>query len=145
MFRDASSFNGVLSGWNVSSVTDMKDMFRYATSFNADISGWPLYHTCGNTITAWVETALTDEIKDNMTKQGNCPVTLTPVTCPALRCCTCKYMFNEGVKNWIDKNMVCPHCRSGWSDRVVIINPVAPYKYGLLFCISLLVIYTLWN
>ncbi len=40
MFRDATSFNGDLSGWNTSSVTQMKKMFLGATSFNGDISGW---------------------------------------------------------------------------------------------------------
>jgi surface protein len=40
MFGDASSFNGDISGWNVSAVTNMGYMFRGATSFNRDLSGW---------------------------------------------------------------------------------------------------------
>ena len=36
----ASSFNGNLSAWNTSSVTDMNRMFASANSFNQDISGW---------------------------------------------------------------------------------------------------------
>ena len=40
MFRDATSFNGNLSDWNVSSVTDMSDMFYYATSFDGNLSDW---------------------------------------------------------------------------------------------------------
>ena len=36
----ASSFNGDISNWNVSSVTDMYAMFYYASSFNGDISNW---------------------------------------------------------------------------------------------------------
>jgi len=32
-------FNGDLSGWDVSSVTNMSDMF-YWSIFNGDISGW---------------------------------------------------------------------------------------------------------
>ncbi|WP_127137614.1 BspA family leucine-rich repeat surface protein [Flagellimonas oceanensis] len=35
-----SSFNGDISGWDVSNVTNMREMFRDATSFNGDISGW---------------------------------------------------------------------------------------------------------
>ena len=40
MFYGASAFNGDISEWNVSGVTDMKDMFRKANSFNGDISSW---------------------------------------------------------------------------------------------------------
>ena len=38
MFSGASAFNGDISGWNVSAVTDMNRMFSGA--FNGDISGW---------------------------------------------------------------------------------------------------------
>ena len=40
MFLGASSFNGNLSGWNVSSVIDMSSMFDGASSFNGNLSGW---------------------------------------------------------------------------------------------------------
>ncbi|MDE0090056.1 MAG: BspA family leucine-rich repeat surface protein, partial [Thaumarchaeota archaeon] len=39
-FADAASFNGDISGWDVSGVTDMRYMFADAASFNGDISGW---------------------------------------------------------------------------------------------------------
>ena len=39
MFAETFSFNGDLSSWNVSSVTDMSDMF-YESSFNGNISSW---------------------------------------------------------------------------------------------------------
>ena len=39
MFSSSSSFNGDISGWDVSSVTDMSYMFLHS-SFNGDISGW---------------------------------------------------------------------------------------------------------
>ena len=40
MFFGAASFNGDISTWNVSSVTDMSSMFFGAASFNGDISTW---------------------------------------------------------------------------------------------------------
>ena len=40
MFLSAESFNGDISKWDVSHVTDMSRMFRSASSFNADISKW---------------------------------------------------------------------------------------------------------
>lgn len=40
MFRNAASFNDDISNWDVSNVIDMQYMFWYATSFNGDISGW---------------------------------------------------------------------------------------------------------
>jgi len=40
MFEDARKFNGDVSDWDVSSVTNMKDMFNEATKFNCDVSDW---------------------------------------------------------------------------------------------------------
>ena len=40
MFYNAASFNGSLSGWDVSSVTDMQNMFRNAASFNQPLNDW---------------------------------------------------------------------------------------------------------
>jgi surface protein len=40
MFTEAESFNGDLSKWNVSKVTDMSSMFTEAKSFNGDLSEW---------------------------------------------------------------------------------------------------------
>ena len=40
MFSGANMFNGDISGWDVGSVTDMSGMFSYAIAFNNNISGW---------------------------------------------------------------------------------------------------------
>ena len=40
MFASATAFNGDLSSWNVSAVTIMERMFEGATAFNGDISSW---------------------------------------------------------------------------------------------------------
>jgi hypothetical protein len=40
LFTFALSFNGDISGWDVSNVTDMSFMFANAYLFNGDLSGW---------------------------------------------------------------------------------------------------------
>lgn len=40
MFENAIAFNGDLSNWDVTPITNMTGMFRGASSFNGDISGW---------------------------------------------------------------------------------------------------------
>ena len=40
MFGGAKSFNGDLSAWNISSVTEMDWMFDGATSFNQNLCAW---------------------------------------------------------------------------------------------------------
>ena len=42
MFCNAASFNGNLSRWNVSQVTDMSHMFEGATAFSGDLSQWDI-------------------------------------------------------------------------------------------------------
>ena len=47
MFLGATSFNGDISTWNVSNVTNMRAMFYEATSFNGDISTWDVSNVTG--------------------------------------------------------------------------------------------------
>ena len=40
MFMDAAAFNGDLSDWDVSAVTNMNQMFDNAAAFNGNLSRW---------------------------------------------------------------------------------------------------------
>jgi surface protein len=40
MFYDGKAFNQDISGWNVSSVTNMSGMFWNASAFDQNLSGW---------------------------------------------------------------------------------------------------------
>jgi len=44
MFSGATAFNQTLNNWDVSSVTNMSDMFKGATSFNQSLSNWDVSH-----------------------------------------------------------------------------------------------------
>jgi surface protein len=47
MFTQFLSFNGDLSSWDVSSVTDMSNMFAGASSFNGDLGSWDVSSVTG--------------------------------------------------------------------------------------------------
>ena len=56
MFSNCPVFNGNVSGWNVSNVTNMSAMFANCYAFNQDISTWNvsnvtnMYYMLGNAI-----------------------------------------------------------------------------------------------
>ena len=51
VFDQAASFNGDISGWDVSSATDVHLMFSGASSFNQDIGNWDLSSVVGTVST----------------------------------------------------------------------------------------------
>ena len=40
MFEDGTAFNGNISSWNITSLTNMNYFLENASSFNQDLSGW---------------------------------------------------------------------------------------------------------
>ena len=71
MFREASSFNGNISSWDVSRVTNMSRLFQDASSFNQPLNAWDVSavtdmsnmfysaHSFNQTLNAWDVSAVT--------------------------------------------------------------------------------------
>ena len=53
MFSRANSFNGDVSSWNVTSVTNMNWMFYGPNSFNGDVSSWDGPNSFNGDVSSW--------------------------------------------------------------------------------------------
>jgi len=80
MFSDAVAFNGDLSAWDTSQVTDMRTMFFFARSFTSDMSAWD---TSSVTSMYWMFVSATAMLAPPY----NCPGSPDP-TGEALGACT---------------------------------------------------------
>merc|ERR1712151_1487228 len=96
MFRQAKSFNGDISKWDVSGVEDMHGMFHHARSFGGDISTWnvssvkdmdnmfkeAVAFTQQLCTPAWVDSTATKDQMFNGTSGSISPSTCTITTTP---------------------------------------------------------------
>ena len=64
MFRGAAVFDGDLSDWDVSSVTDATSMFQDATSFDQDVSGWDVSSVTDATSMFQESTSFNQDLSD---------------------------------------------------------------------------------
>ena len=64
MFRGATAFNGDISDWDVSNVTDMSGMFRDASAFDQNISGWDVSNVTDMASMFWGASAFNQDIGD---------------------------------------------------------------------------------
>jgi surface protein len=64
MFWVAISFNGDLSNWDVSSVTDMSRMFSSATSFDGDIANWDVSSVTDMSIIFYAATSFNGDLSN---------------------------------------------------------------------------------
>jgi len=62
MFREASSFNGNISSWDVSNVTNMSGMFYNAYDFNQPIGDWDVSNVTDMTYMFWRADAFNQDI-----------------------------------------------------------------------------------
>ena len=70
MFEDATSFNGDVSNFDLSSVTNMRLMFEGATSFNQDLCAWRDSFPYTKADNIFVNSGCTYQATPNATRKG---------------------------------------------------------------------------
>ena len=115
MFYFATAFNGDLSEWDTSAVTDMSSMLWAATDFNRDISRWDTSAVTSMTamfsgadafngdLSNWNTSAVTDMtyMFDGATSfNGDISSWDTSVVTSMMMMFTKAYAFNQDISNW---------------------------------------------
>jgi surface protein len=121
-----SQFNGDISNWNVSYVTNMVNIFN-ESKFKGYISNWDISRLISGKeeiIKIRVKIPeikkIVQEIEDDFKE---CPITGEVIEGDYFRCVTCKHCFDMKVNIWIDENKCCPYCRSKWKNHVIYSQP----------------------
>ena len=113
MFGHAISFNQPLNNWDVSNVTNMKEMFTYAESFNQPLNNWNLHAECN-----------IDEMFDgaNSFDFANAPW-LSKLTMEG------EIIIKRSV---VQEGRASPWWKNAWSD-VVFLEPFKSEEYIVIF------------
>ena len=118
MFNN-SQFNGDISKWDTSNVTNMSWMF-HGSKFNGNISNWNfsnLYHSINNIGIKIVIKLTTNKVEK---KDIECCVLLQPIENKFIKCLTCNNCFDISIKeNWINNKDSCPICTTKWTNNKV--------------------------
>jgi surface protein len=70
MFSDASAFNGNISSWDTSALTDISYMFGNATSFNQNLCAWKDQFPYNNANEIFVDSGCTFQDNPQIETQG---------------------------------------------------------------------------
>ena len=112
-----SKFNGDISEWDTSNVTDMSFMFYYSL-FNGDISKWDFSNLKHNINKIGLVKKWTTIKVDK--KEIECCVLFQPIENEFIKCSTCNKCFDILIKkSWIDDKNSCPMCTLKWTNNKV--------------------------
>jgi len=111
-----SQFNGNISEWNTSSVTDMSNMF-FRSKFNGNVSNWDFSNLEYDINDIGIKKVKKWNIVKVDKKDIECCVLFQPIKNEFIKCSTCNKCFDILIKtSWIDDKKSCPMCRLKWEN-----------------------------